>query len=65
MKRFEYRVYHLEPDSGRTEEEQLLYVLNHYGHDGWRLNSLLANSLNSFSSGQGGQSLLFEREKSY
>ena len=63
MKRFEYRLHHLTLQTGTSNDEQLLEVLNRFGQEGWRLNRLYGEvSLRSLASWRGALNLLLERE---
>ena len=59
---YEYKIHHLELQSG-DKEEQLIEALNEFGKDGWRLNRLYGEvSLRVITSWSGGVNFLLERE---
>ncbi len=63
MKRYEYKLHHLELKPGKPNEEQLIEALNRFGNEGWRLNRLYGEvSLRSLASWKGGVNFLLERE---
>jgi hypothetical protein len=63
MKRFEYKIHHLTLETGKTNDEQVLEVLNRFGQEGWRLNRLYGEvSLRALASWKGCLNLLLERE---
>jgi hypothetical protein len=62
-KKYEYKIYYLELEMGRGNDEQLIEALNMFGKEGWRLNRLYGErSLRSITSWKGGLNLLLERE---
>ncbi len=63
MKRYEYKVEHLQLQSGKSSERQVLDALNEFGKDGWRLNRMYGEvSLRNLLSWKGGLEFLLERE---
>lgn len=62
MKQYEYKMHFLKLETGRSNEDQLLEVLNGFGAEGWRLNRMYTEiSLRSITSWKGGINLLLER----
>jgi hypothetical protein len=63
VKRYEYKVEHLQLQSGKSSERQVLDALNEFGKDGWRLNRMYGEvSLRNLLSWKGGLEFLLERE---
>lgn len=63
MNRFEYKIHHLVLETTKSNDEQLLEALNHFGQDGWRLNRLYGEvSLRALVSWRGCLNMLLERE---
>ncbi|HVW02417.1 MAG TPA: hypothetical protein VHB77_18830 [Planctomycetaceae bacterium] len=63
MKRFEYKLHFLSLQSGKSNDEQILDVLNRFGQEGWRLNRIYGEvSLRSLATWRGGLNFLLERE---
>ena len=63
MKQYEYQIYYLKLETGKSNEEQILEKLNEFGREGWRLNRMYGEvSLRNVTSLKGGLNFLLERE---
>lgn len=64
MKHYEYKVHYLKFETGKSNEVQLLEVLNGFGAEGWRLVRMYNEvSLRAITSWKGGANLLLEKTR--
>ena len=62
MKKYEYQIYYLKFETGKSNEEQILEKLNEFGREGWRLNRMYGEvSSRNLASLKGGLNFLLER----